>query len=68
MLPEAPQVLGPVSHDDRPVGMRVTVKTGPGQQWEVGRELRKRILAACVRGGIAPAYPRQGVWRHDGQK
>jgi len=68
LLLEAPQVLGPMSLDDRAVSVRVMVKTRPGQQWEVGRELRKRILATCEREGIAPAYPRREVWVHDWQK
>ena len=65
---EAAQVLGPIAQDDRAVTVRVMVKTRPGQQWEVSRELRKRILAARDKEGIAPAYPRREVWVHDGQK
>ena len=65
---EAPQTLGPISLDDQAVGVRVMVKTRPGQQWEVSRELRKRILAACEREGIAPAYPRREVWVRDWQR
>ena len=66
-LLEAPQVLGPTSLRDGTLGLQVTVKTVPGQQWEVGRELRKRVMAACKREGIAPSYPRQEVWVHGGE-
>jgi small-conductance mechanosensitive channel len=37
------------------------VKTQPGKQWEVARELRKRLFAACEREGIILPYPRQEV-------
>jgi small-conductance mechanosensitive channel len=38
------------------------VKTKPGKQWEVARELRKQILAVCGREGIVLPYPRQETW------
>jgi small-conductance mechanosensitive channel len=38
------------------------VKTHPGKQWGVARELQKRILAACEREGVTLPYPRQEVW------
>jgi small-conductance mechanosensitive channel len=60
-LLEPPQVLGPFSLGDWAVTVRVMVKTQPGKQWGVARELRKRILAACEREGIALPYPRQEV-------
>ena len=59
---EPPQVMGPVSLGDWAANMRVMVKTKPGKQFEVARELRKFILAACDREGIALPYPRQEVW------
>lgn len=59
---EPPQVMGPVSLGDWAANMRVMVKTKPGKQFEVARELRKFILAACDREGIAMPYPRQEVW------
>jgi small-conductance mechanosensitive channel len=61
-LLEAPQVLGPMSLGDWAITMRVMVKTRPGKQWEVARELRKRILVACEREGIVLPYPRQETW------
>lgn len=61
-LLEPPQVLGPVSLGDSAVILRVAVKTEPGKQWEIGRELRKVILAACEREGVSLPYPRQEVW------
>jgi small-conductance mechanosensitive channel len=61
-LLEAPQVLGPMDLGDWAVIVRVMVKTRPGKQWAVARELRKRILAACDREGIVLPYPRQETW------
>ena len=63
-LLEPPQVLGPMSLVDSAVILRVEVKTEPGKQWEVGRALRKVVLAACDREGVSPPYPRQEVWLH----
>jgi small conductance mechanosensitive channel len=68
LLLEVPQVQGPMSLDDRAVGVRVMVKTRPGRQGEVTRELRKQILSACERHGIAPPYPRREVWVRDWQE
>jgi len=59
---EPPQVMGPVSLGDWAANMRVMVKVKPGKQLEVARELRKFVLAACEREGIALPYPRQEVW------
>ncbi len=67
-LLETPQVLGPISQDDRSVSLRATVKTKPGQHWEVTRELRKRVLARFGQEGITPPYPRQEVWVRDWPK
>ncbi len=61
-LLEPPQVLGPVSLGDWAFTMRVTLKTQPGKQWNLARELRKRILTACKREGVTLPYPRQEVW------
>lgn len=49
-----PRVLGVQSiHADRIV-IRMTVKTKAGEQWGLGRDLRKRIKEALDRAGIAP--------------
>ena len=63
-LLEPPQVMGPMSLGDAAVILRVEVKTEPGRQWEIGRELRRCILADCEREGVSLPYPRQEVWVH----
>jgi small-conductance mechanosensitive channel len=40
------------------------VKTQPGQQWALGRELRKRINQHLNEEGVNMPYPRQEVWVH----
>ncbi len=62
LLLEAPAVLGPLSLGDWSITVRVMIKTLPGKPWEIARELRKQILAACEREGIDLPYPRQEVW------
>ncbi|MDY6877289.1 MAG: mechanosensitive ion channel family protein [Chloroflexota bacterium] len=64
-LLEPPQVVGPVSLGDWAITVRVMVKTQPGKQWGVARELQKRILATCEREDITLPYPRQEVWVRD---
>ncbi len=63
-LLEPPQVQGPVSLGDSAVILRVMVRTEPGKQMEIGRELRKYVLAACEREGVSLPYPRREVWVH----
>lgn len=63
-LLEPPAVLGVASLGESVANVRVVVKTQPGRQWEVGRELRRFLIAACEREGIALPYPRQEVWLH----
>jgi len=60
-LMDEPQVLGPLSLGDWAITVRVMVKTQPGKQWEIARELRKRITTTFAREGIAMPYPRQEV-------
>jgi small conductance mechanosensitive channel len=64
-LLEPPAVLGPVSLGDWAITVRVTAKTLPGKQLEVGRQLYRFLLAACEREGISLPYPRQEVWVHN---
>jgi small conductance mechanosensitive channel len=60
-----PQVLGPLSLGDWAFTVRFLVKTQPGKQWAVARELRKHILAICEQEAISLPYPRQEVWVRD---
>jgi small conductance mechanosensitive channel len=64
-LLESPSVLGVVSLGSSAANVRISAKTKPGKQWEVGRAMRKHLLAACEREGISLPYPRQEVWLHE---
>jgi small conductance mechanosensitive channel len=61
-LLERPQVLVPLSLGDWAMTARVMVKTPPGQQWNVAREMRKRLLDACARENVVLPYPRQEIF------
>lgn len=58
---EATQVLGVEALGDSAVTLRTLTKTAPAKQWEVARELRKRILVAFRKAGIDIPYPQQVV-------
>ncbi|MDO5644240.1 MAG: mechanosensitive ion channel [Dermabacter sp.] len=53
-----PNVTGILSIDGARYQRRVTVDTVPGQQWDMERELRKRIRAEFTARGIEFALPR----------
>ncbi len=54
LLLEEPTVLGVESIDVGFYQLRLTARTLPAKQWEVGRELRRRIALAFQRAGIEP--------------
>ncbi|OIQ64844.1 putative MscS family protein YkuT [mine drainage metagenome] len=58
---EPTQVLGVEALGDSAVTLRTLTKTAPAKQWEVARELRKRILVAFREAGIEIPYPQQVV-------
>ena len=58
------QNLGPDSVD-----IRVVIKTDPGDQWTVARELRRRIKYALDDADISIPFPQRTVWlRSDGSE
>jgi small conductance mechanosensitive channel len=58
---EPPQVLGVEALADSQVTIRILAKTLPLQQWDVARELRRRIKGAFDREGIQVPYPHRVV-------
>ena len=54
---EPPQILGVERFGDSELVIRMTIKTAPLKQWEVGRELRKRIKARFDEKGIQMSLP-----------
>ena len=60
-LLERPEVVGPLTLTDWAITVRLQVKTQPGKQWAVARELQRRIHTTLAQAGIATPYPRQDV-------
>ncbi|WP_369256455.1 mechanosensitive ion channel family protein [Geodermatophilus amargosae] len=69
LLLDEPSVMGVESIDLEQVNVRVVARTLPGRQFEVGRDLRARIVLAFARAGLnltpgpepAPAPAPQGA-------
>lgn len=59
---EPTQVLGIETLGQSGFTLRTLTKVAPGKQWEVARELRKRILLAFRERGIEIPYPQRVVW------
>jgi len=58
---EEPTVLGVEKLGDSSVTLRLTVKIRPGKQWEISRELRKRIKQAFDAHGIEIPFPQRVI-------
>ena len=54
---EPVEVLGVDAFNDSAVTLKVRIKTIPLKQWEVGRELRRRIKLVLDRNGVRIPYP-----------
>jgi small-conductance mechanosensitive channel len=55
------EIMGVDTFADWSVQMKMRIKTVPLKQWVVGRELRRRILAAFEQHGIEIPYPERIV-------
>jgi small-conductance mechanosensitive channel len=55
------EVVGVDSIADWQVTITLRMKTAPLKQWDVGRELRKRIRSAFQAHGITPPVPKQEI-------
>jgi moderate conductance mechanosensitive channel len=58
---EPVEVLGVDDFKDSSVTLKVRIKTVPIKQWDVGRELRRRIKMAFDREGIRLPFPQLEV-------
>ena len=58
---EPTQVLGVQELGDNAVTLRTLTRTAPGKQWEVARELRRRIFNAFREKGIEIPFPQMVV-------
>jgi small conductance mechanosensitive channel len=59
LILEPPEVLGIESFGESQITIKVLVKTLPQRQWEVARELRRRIKATFEKEGIEIPFPTQ---------
>ena len=62
LLVDAPEVLGVENLGDSAVVVRVVAKTLPLKQWDVARELRRRIKNRFDEEGIEIPYPHMKVY------
>jgi len=61
LLLEEPTVTGVEALGDWAMMIRIMAKTEPGKQWDVARELRRRVKESFEQEGIEMPYPRQEV-------
>ncbi len=59
---EEPEVWGVEEFGADSIAIRLVVKTLPGTQWEVARELRARIKEAMDKDGFEIPFPQRTVW------
>jgi len=54
-------ILGVDAYSDWAMQFKIRIKTMPQKQWEVGRELRRRIRIALDEAGVRVPYPALGA-------
>ncbi len=59
---DTPEIWGVQALGDNSVDVRLVVKTTPGRQWAVARELRRRIKIAFDAADVEIPYPQRTVW------
>lgn len=59
---EAPEIWGVESLGADGVTLRLVIKTRPGEQWAIARELRRRIKMALQEASIEIPFPQRVVW------
>jgi len=64
---EPTEVQGVQALGDSAVTIRTLTKTAPGKQWEVARELRRRVFNAFKEKGIEIPFPQLVVHQKDGK-
>lgn len=68
LLLDPPEVLGVDAFTDSAVVVRMLAKTLPLKQWEVGRELRRRIKNRFDAEGISIPFPHVTLYWGEGQQ
>ncbi|HEX9889612.1 MAG TPA: mechanosensitive ion channel family protein [Nitriliruptorales bacterium] len=62
---EEPAVWGVQTLAADGIDIRLVIKTKPGEQWSIGRELRRRIKDRFDAEGIEIPFPQRTVWHRD---
>jgi small conductance mechanosensitive channel len=62
------EVLGVDAFDESQVTIKIRIKTIPLKQWEVGRELRRRIKKAFDARGIEIPFPHMSIYFGEASK
>lgn len=60
-----PEVWGVEDMTADAVVIRLVIKTVPGEQWGIGREVRRRIKLAFDESGIEIPFPQRTIWIRD---
>jgi small conductance mechanosensitive channel len=47
---------------DNSITIGLVLKTEAGQQWDVGREYRRRLKPAFDQAGISIPFPQRSIW------
>ena len=58
----APSVWGVQNLGPDSVDIRLVIQTTPGDQWAIGRELRRRLKMALDENGIEIPFPQRTMW------
>lgn len=64
LLLEEPVVPGVERFEDSSIVIRMMAKTVPLKQWDVAREIRRRIKHKFVEEGVEIPFPQRVVWTH----
>jgi moderate conductance mechanosensitive channel len=62
---DAPDVWGVQALSADSIDIRLVIKTQPGKQWAISRELRRRLKAAFDATGIEIPFPQRTMWIRD---
>ncbi len=66
---EEPELWGVEDFGPDSIALRLAVKTSPGSQWAVARELRAYVKDAMDEAGLEIPFPQRTVWlRHEDEK
>ena len=62
------EIIGVDAFAESQITLRARIKTVPLKQWEIGRELRRRIAKAFKERGIEIPFPQRTIWIREAPK